>query len=522
MKLLVWTLIEITTLFIFLGGIFIWLKLKLKKDEAEDKDEASSDQEDSQDTSDKSANNKEYEEPSLLLKTIIQGQLKQAAQQLTKTKVKEQKDKVFLIKLWGTLLKAENKVLDHPTKKDTNEIIQQELSSVLNNIFNAKKDNSSLKDLEEKLSKLTQSADKSNEVLKLKNDLETAQSAIKEELTNQIENLQEAAKRIESKQREKINLEQKLSQAMTNLKQLKDSLVHLEDDNDISHLITGAENESIDEMRQDLGQHKANKQIKSLNQVANRQQAVIDMLREKLRDTNQADSDNDTDNSQAIAIGRIEQMIKESDTLILQLENELGTTNLTIENLKSDIKQKSNKLLETEETLILAQKTALTSFKETTKNQQSKVDDMKTHMSNVPENESLKAMIEEQQKESDTLERLLKESETCVTLLEQELATAKKNNEELQHTIETVNTNFTEGSSTSTNNEFQQLEIKNKELLSEHSKVKQKLLASIANDVETELRDEYNQKNLEVDRLQLAIIDLEKKQIESMSAPSKD
>jgi len=83
------------------------------------------------------------------------------------------------------------------------------------------------------------------------------------------------------------------------------------------------------------------------------------------------------------------------------------------------------------------------------------------------------------------------------------------------HTIKTVNPDFGGDSSDDANNKFQQLENIHHELLTEHSHVKQQLLASIDRDQTGELRNEFNRKNLELDRLQLAIIDLEKKQIEN-------
>jgi len=517
MKVLVWTLIEIITLFVFTGSLFIWLKHRLKKETAagDELPTPSRSLQAQTETLDKGADN--YQESTATLKQFIQNQMKQAAKQLSLAKSQEKAKKVIIIKLWGTLLKAETRVLDSPEKDDTEEILKQHLASILQSIFNAKKDNANIKGLELRLIKLTQSATQSNEILRLKSELERAQNTIKKELLVQISSLEGALSRLDIKRHEQAHLELTLSNASTNIDQLKKTLEHLEHDNEFEPLMTTSKSKpSLNEIKHDLEKHRANKQITALNQIANRQQIVIDLLRDKLKEASKEELIN-IDESQEVAISRIEQMIKESDSLILQLENELSSTSLSIDTLKSDIDIKSKQIISSEQQLLTAQKTALVSFRESAKKQQSKVDDMKQQLSKAPENTKLATLIKEQQKESSTLEALLKESETCVTVLESELASAKKNNQEMLHTIETVDPHFRGETSSSTNNKFQHLENLHHTLLAEHSQIKQQLLASIANDIEAGLRNDVNRKKLEIDRLQLAINDLEQKQLDNPS-----
>lgn len=512
MKLLIWTLIEIITLLVFSGCLLVWLKKKHIRNENTLENATKSTDDDLQ-KNPPIDNNSTPEDPAITLKRFVNNQIMHAAKQLTKAKSQANRHKALQIKLWGTLLKAESRVLDTPDKKETEEILKKHLSDILSSIFSVSKGGKELKELKQKLAKLVQSANQSNNVLELKIELEKAQDSIKKELVLQIKHSEDSLGRLSIKKHEKDHLELTLSSAINNVNQLKQTLANLEQENEFEDMMAPMGAKSTNDPSRDVRKHKANKQVNSLNQIANRQQIVIDLLREKLREASKEELIN-IDESQEIAVSRIEQMIKESDTLIIQLENELGSTSLSIKTLKADIKDKSKQLVEKEKQLIVAKKTASASFRESAKNQQSKVDDMKHQISNAPENNKLDTLIKEQQKESDTLERLLKESETCVTVLELELESARKTNKEIQHTIETVDPEFQGLESDSANNKFQQLESDHNALLKEHSHVKQQLLASINQEKDSELKNEFNRKNLEIDRLQLAINDLEKKQQE--------
>jgi hypothetical protein len=512
MKFLVWTLIEIITLFVFTGGLFLWLKHRLLTVTPDTDDLATPLNQMPAKSDASNIDTGTYQEPSLTLKQFIHSQMKHAAKQLSLAKQQSKPKKVILIKLWGTLLKAETHILDSAKAEDTEEILKQHLAMILHSIFNAKKDNANLKELEQKLIKLTQSATQSNEVLRLKTELEQAQNTIKKELLVQISSFEGAVSRLDLKRHEQANLELTLLNATSNVDQLKQTLNNLEHVNEFEPFMVQQTSPSQDDVKTDFEKHRANKQINSLNQIANRQQVVIDLLRDKLKESHKEEFIN-IDESQEVAINRIEQMIKESDSLILQLENELGSTSLSIKTLKSDIDIKSKQLLASEQQLIDAKKTALTSFRETTQMQHSKVEDMKQQLSQTSENTVLMALIKEQQKESSTLESLLKESETCVTLLESELENARKNNQEMTHTIETVDPDFREERDTSSNNKIQQLESQHQTLLTEHSHVKQQLLSCGINDKEKALKNDFNRKKLELDRIQLAIKDLEQKQL---------
>ena len=515
MKVLVWTLIEIITLFVFSGALFIFLKrghLKtISANEVDTQDKAEAAQ--SKQISSKSIATNEAAEQTL--KRFIQHQMKQAVYQLSQAKVEEKNKKIVLIKLWGTLLKAENNILDNPSKEETAAILKKDLFNILQNIFNAKKDNKDLKELEQKLTKLIQSAQQSNEVFRLKTELECAQNAIKKELLLQISSLEGALSRLEIKKHELAHLELTLANASNNLTQLKKSLDQFDKDDEFKLLVGNESDKTFEEVKsdikQDLNKHKANKQIIALNKVSNRQQAVIDLLREKLRELKIEELIN-IDESQEIAISRLEQLIKESDTLIVQLESELNSTNISIDALKSDIKIKSDELVASEKALFDAQKSALSSFRESAKKQQSKVDDINQQLLSAGESDKLKSMIQAQLKESKTLERLLKESETCATVLESELKNVRNINAGMMSTIKTVDPDFSGESQINTNNKFQQLESKHHQLLAEHSQIKQQLLASIEDDKENQLKQEVSRKNLEVERLELAIESLEQKQ----------
>lgn len=516
MKVLVWTLIEIITLFLFSGGLFIFLKrrhLQLISANAASTQNKIETKQNKQISSKSIATNEAAE---LTLKRFIQHQMKQAIYQLSQAKVAEKNKKIVLIKLWGTLLKAENRILDNPSKEETATVLRQDLFHILQNIFNAKKDNKGLKELEQKLNKLIQSAQQSNEVLRLKTELEQAQNAIKKELLLQISSLEGTLSRLDIKKHEQAHLELTLANANNNLTQLKKSLEQFEKDDEFELLLPNVNNTSYADIKNaikhDLSKHKANKQINALNKVSIRQQAVIDLLREKLRALTKEEQIN-IDESQEIAIGRLERLIIESDSLIAQLESELSSTSVSINSLKSDIKIKSDELVESEKALFSAQKSALSSFRESAKNQQSKVDDINQQLLSASESDKLKSMIQAQLKESKTLERLLKESEVCATVLESELESVRNINTGMMSTIKTVDPDFSGDTRTKMNNKFQQLESKHHQLLAEHSQIKQQLLASIEDDKENQLRQDIHRKNLEVERLELAILNLEKKLI---------
>ncbi|RUM51666.1 MAG: hypothetical protein DSY85_11440, partial [Marinomonas sp.] len=123
--------------------------------------------------------------------------------------------------------------------------------------------------------------------------------------------------------------------------------------------------------------------------------------------------------------------------------------------------------------------------------------------------------ISEQEKEVLNLEQMLKESETCVQLLAQELESAETENVALRERIERQ----TKDKRNSTNAEdmpkelleLEALREEHRDLVGQIQHMKGSLLNQVSGSTEKTLRNEYNKKSLELDRLQLAYSDLERK-----------
>ncbi|TBR45071.1 hypothetical protein CBF23_000790 [Marinomonas agarivorans] len=508
MKLLIWTLIEINTvLFITIGvASYLLYKQKKRKQLTEDTPEA---------TNTDSSSSSEQTEGTDLDRFIVK-QLNHATRTLLEAKHQNDEKRVTLTKLWGTLLNAERRILK---EEQTEDVLKEFLSPILKAIFESQNSEETLSDLEKKLEQVIAQTNESSATLDVKEELERVQDSLRKTLVDEIEHLEKATAKLQLKHQEKSKLDANLASAYKKHEKLKQELQALESeqmDDDFFNDTLFSPSASIAAKR---AQHSATKQIKELTKLYERQKNVIELLKGKV-DLSKANDIADINEAGEIGVDRLERLVQESDTLIAQLEGELANAEQENMELKTNIENKSEELTQITKQLAANKKSAIGSLKEHTQTNQMVVANLKNDLQGSHATPEIMAFVEQQANEINTIERLLQESETCVTLLEQELKTAKQNNDQLLETIKGAEQQA-QPSSPDNQERFEKEQQRKETLLLEHTQIKEQLLSSVANDNEAQLRSDYNKKNLELDRLQLALIDLEKKHIKLLSTKNE-
>lgn len=508
MKLFIWTLIEINTVLLIAIGVTCYFLYRQKQSNNTPPKDSQTDDEPSSTKSQEAS-----------LDDLVVKQLNYAAQNLLSAKNQADEKRVTLTKLWGTLLNAERRIL---SEEQTEPVLQRFLSPILKAIFDSKNSKESVTGLEEKLEALIAQTNESDTTLEVKEELEKVQDSLRKTLIDEIDHLEKAAAKLRIKVQEQTKLTASLAKAQQHYEKLKQELQAIETD-EVSNTLL---NEAIFSLapvasRPSPAQHNAVKQIKKLTQLYERQKNVIELLKNQMDSAKADNSDSSMDETGELAVARLERLVQESDMLIEQLENELANAELENTELKTNIETKSIELVKITEQLAASKKSAIGSLKEQNQTKQTAVADLKSTLQNNQTTPQIIEFVQQQADEISKIERLLQESETCVALLEQELSTAKSSNDELLETIKQAEQQIPV-ISTDNQADYEQQQQQRETLLSEHSQIKEQLLSLSTTDNEALLRSEYNKKNLEFDRLQLALIDLEKKHIKLLSKQKDD
>ncbi|GGN26288.1 MULTISPECIES: hypothetical protein [Marinomonas] len=499
-KWLIWMLIELSTLLLLGSLIFLWLSHTLgKKIEQEKKRVAET-------TNDFTISNE-----SVYYKRLahyINTQIQFAANAISpgKTSVHETNK----LKIWGTLLKAERAILLNQVSDRPKPILNRFLSSLLYALSATKLQTAKPDELQQNLKDMESEFFQTAELLITKESLTKRQALLNEDLRKNIGRTQKRVQQLDMKQEEQKRLETEINQLTIKIKLLehcRSENLSLSSDFNLEIPIA----QTIEKKIRD----ESFKQISSLNSLSNRQKMVIDQLKSEIK---KAQKDGNTTNSleaQKVAIAKLQRISDESQMLILQLELELKTSNLSIISLKEDISAKDAKLAEIERQLASSNETAIGNLKVLNANKKETLDSLRDELNTALENRSTDSLIE-QDKDTKMLERLLHESETCVTLLAQELDIAEDTNDQLKQKIERLALSKNMVSSKLSRPLFEQRE-RNRQLVLITTELKNKVLKMASNKDYQALRVSYNKKSLECDRLQLAFSDLEMKYLGTLN-----
>ncbi len=499
-KWLIWTLLEISTL-LLLGSIFLlWLTHRLsKKAEAVEPRPIESSQ---------------VEMPSLLggaenpdvyksLARYLDKQISFAANAIDMESMSEHETN--RLKIWGTILKAERAILLNQVSEQPTPILQRFLSSLFSALFSPKLKQHNIDELKNSLKEMEGEFTQIAELLMSKELLTENQYQLNEDLRDSIDRSKQALKRLTVKKIEKARLESKVKDLNLSIERLKK--VHGDDKNKDSDSVLHRQAPAARNLERER-RSKLMKQIASLSHLSQRQETVIDQLKNEMARAQEHHTSHTTFEAQQTAVAKLERIAKESESLVLQLEAELETSNLSIASLKEYISDRDAKLAELEKQLNEKNTTAIGSLQALHSNKKETIISLRDGVTSAKETLPIRSLAE-QDKDTHELERLLHESETCVTLLAQELETIESENKKLKDELNSI-----VPSKKSTGNLASELVLqreRNRKLVSITTELKEKVLGMRLGKSHQELRGIFNKKSLESDRLQLAFSDLEKK-----------
>ncbi|ADZ91348.1 coiled-coil domain-containing protein [Marinomonas mediterranea] len=507
-----WVLLESSTVFALLTALFVWRIRVLKKRLEDNQESAQADDASSASTSDIETSSHDTSEPDLTasyqrLGAFIERQVSHAVESV-KAKLHE-KDELGTtkFKIWGTLLKAEKAIIINDNSQNPRPILNRFLASILAALdFESR--NTSKSDLEQNLEELDQEFMQAGEVLLTKENLIANQKELHEDLRTNIERTKKRIAQLSIKERE---LERLKSEQVKLREQINSVNSHSAHSYDVTAEPT------TPPVQSPVKKAHSSRHLESLKQLSSRQQTVIEKLQEALDSQRSEKTDDSHTESQKVAIERLERMSAESLSLIEQLNAELDTTNLSIESLRQDISSKNKALQDIEQKLKETDTSVISGLTSIQANKKETFDSIKLGLTEVQDNENTHNdfFINEHAKEVENLERLLQESETCVELLAQELQTSESETDELEANILKAVAEQSGGDQTS--DELNALREENKQLANQTSDIKAQIMEQATNTDERALRTEFNRKNLELDRLQLAYSDLERKYLATLS-----
>lgn len=504
-----WILLESSTVFTLLTVFFIWRTRLLKKtpepDDENEKNSASSTP--SSDNVHSSAAEPDLSASYSRFSEFIERQITHAINSV-KAKLQEKDEAATTkFKIWGTLLKAEKAIIINENSQNPRPILNRFLASILAALeFESR--NTKKSDLEKSLEELDQEFMQAGEVLLTKENLIANQKQLHEDLRSNIERTKKRIAQLGIKERELARLKAEQNKLREQIESINHHSAYALD-------VTPEARTSYTKPKAQKPQ--SSRHLESLKQLSARQQTVIEKLQEALDSQKTGKSNQTHIESQKVAIERLERMSTESLSLIEQLSTELNTTNLTIESLKQDISSKNKALEEIEQRLKETDTTVITGLSNIQANKKEAFDSIKLGLTEAQEDEQSHNdfFINEHAKEVENLERLLQESETCVALLAQELQTLDSETAETEAKI--LEAVAAQNNGDSTSDELNMLREQNKLLANQTSDIKAELMEQATNTDERTLRTEFNRKNLELDRLQLAYSDLERKYLSTLN-----
>ncbi|MCO4785778.1 MAG: hypothetical protein KC467_07610 [Marinomonas atlantica] len=504
-KWILWLLLEAATIMTVASLWLIWrsIVLRNKIDQEHNNENKEIEAQPSQNNSGGSTQSIEQEAPFKAFAQELERQATIAADTLKDLRSSDDLDTVTRFKVWGTLLKAERAILLNDQSNEPKPILIRFMASIISSLEQIKNKKINKNSLTQSLKDIDEEFNQASELLISKEALLTNQKELHQELHKSIERSEQKLKKLGVKHNELLRLQQELKKQHEQVSKLEQ---HFDYDD---QYYTG----NTESSQSDTPQHKSTKHLHQLERLSKRQQAIIENLQAQLNDTSD-DQHDKKEQVQKMALERMERLSSESGSLIGQLQSELDNANLSIENLKEDISEKDRLLQEIDAKLADIEGSAYTEFQSINSDKRDALESLLGEFVLFKEDNNSDT-FEVQEQEARKLEQVLKESETCVQLLAQELESAEAYNTSLRAQIEqrALDARSHPDASTLPNelSELGALREENRDLISQIQQMKDSLLNEISESNEKALRKEYNKKSLEMDRLQLAYSDLEKK-----------
>jgi chromosome segregation ATPase len=502
-KWLIWALLELSTFLLLANCVFLWLSHSLSKKKVENQ----SSEAPSNNTLD---DNSEIDDSNAYkgLAHYLDLQINFAASSITPNTLDQHE--INRLKIWGTVLKAERAILLNQASEKPKPILNRFLSSLLYALSAPKLQTTNPDELHQNLKDMEDEFYQATEILITKESLSKNQALLNEDLRKNIDRATTRIRQLEIKKAEHQRLEIEISDLQKKIKNLEQK--HSEH---TGHFADFSLQAPTAQKHDKASRNASFKQISSLSSLSDRQRMVIEQLKNEIDKAYKNNNSHAAIEAQKIAITKMERMSKESQNLILQLEAELETSNLSILSLRQDINAKDAKLAELEKQLSKSNETAIGNLQALSANKKETLVSLRDGLNTALENRSSDNLIE-QDKDAKMLERLLHESETCVTLLAQELETAEKTNDELKQRVQAL-TIDSDHLSANKNKPLMEQREKNRELVQKTTELKNKLVDIVSSKDYQSLRVTYNKKSLECDRLQLAYSDLEMKYLGTLN-----
>ncbi|MGO2356505.1 MAG: hypothetical protein ACTH58_17440 [Marinomonas foliarum] len=497
-KWLIWTLLEVSTLLLVATVFVLWMTHKLSKNNSNFVD--SNPIENSRDVT-PDVNSAEDPEVYKGLARYLDAQISFAANAINPSEMSEHE--VNRLKIWGTILKAERAILLNQVSEQSSPILQRFLSSLFAALFNPKIKLNDIDELKRNVKDMEEEFIQITEVLLSKELLSENQFQLNEDLRNSIDRSKQALKHLAIKKAEKARIESKVNDFKLKIERLKQAQSANKEIDSVFDMQAPMVRNQDRERRT-----KLMKQIVSLSHLSDRQETVIDQLKNEMSRAQQNHTSHSRIEAQQTALAKLERIAKESELLILQLESELETSNLSIASLREYISDRDAKLRELEKQLNENNTTAIGSLQALNSNKKETIISLRDGVSSAKEILPIGSLVE-QDKDTQELERLLHESETCVTLLAQELETIESENKKLKDELDSITPSIKTSSTLASELSVQR--ERNRKLVSITTELKEKVLEMRLGKSHHELRGIFNKKSLESDRLQLAFADLEKK-----------
>lgn len=417
-------------------------------------------------------------------------------------------------KLWGTLLKAQRAMFLHDKQLEPLPILQRFLSTVLDAVTKESKNGERIDSIKLALSDVAEEVRTlSQEVASNITSLEQ-QKTIQEEIRSSLSRKNQVLASIDIKENELKELNLFLKESRQTISKLKASLAKGKN----SDLVKFSEEFDFQyhapEKSTDYADYQSLKQLTSLSR---RQQIVIDQLKISLRSSKKRNHAKEDQESQAVALQRLMRLSDESNSLIQQLENEVKSENLTIEGMKNKLSQKEEKIKELETKIKESDSSFSDSLKTHTLQKTQTLNTYKSNISNSSHLNLSEDFLKQQTSEVEQLERLLSESETCVTLLGNELSSAEEENINLLKQVEAISGQVSSlGNNQDSSDKLEKINNDISQLQKTISKLNISLLNSpTPNNFDT-IKARFDTKKMELDRLEFAHADLEKKYLKAL------
>ncbi|MBJ7538196.1 hypothetical protein [Marinomonas transparens] len=506
-KWLIWTLLEFSTFMLIASAFLLWLSNPLKKQLKQQAPRSQNTQSPPL-SEEQIAGAEDYKH----LVHYLDQQIEFAANSIMATGHLKPASPAHInrFKLWGTILKAEraillNEVSDHPKP-----ILNRFLSSLLFAVQPSRLKERKIEDLDKTLKDTSAEFFLMGERLVTKETLSQSQFMLNEDLRK---NIRRAEKRLEQLQMKKKE-QQKLQLEIIKLQSQIKLLVEQQGKQNGTLKPFDLQTPKIIANEKDRLQHPTLKQIATLNNLSKRQTMVIEQLKNELDRAHKNNRHAEVAEMKRVALSKMERMCEESQSLTLQLEEELKASSQTIASLNEDLAAKEARLIEIETQLANKNETATSTLQTLNASKKETLVSLRDGLDTALEQGKSENLLE-QDKDVKMLERLLQESETCVTLLVQELEIAEGKNEQLKQEIEATK-DSRHNSKTSSHQPLIEQREKNRKLVQAVTELKEKVLEQAANADLQKLKVTFNKKSLEYDRLQVSYTDLEIKYLETL------